>query len=126
MPITIQISNEQTSRAGCEMQELVCFKFVQPSDSDNQSINRQTDHIEMQLHSAVTYDPRIHSFVAMNDVFGINKSDQSECVICLSEPKRVMIGPCRHVCVCSECYRSFTAQKCPICRTGIKWTMEFT
>lgn len=39
-----------------------------------------------------------------------------ECVICLTEPKDTLLLPCRHMCVCSECFRH--VDKCPVCRSA--------
>ncbi|KAG8457151.1 hypothetical protein KFE25_004118 [Diacronema lutheri] len=38
-----------------------------------------------------------------------------ECVICLSEPKSVLLLPCRHLCCCHDCFTQ--VDKCPVCRT---------
>lgn len=38
-----------------------------------------------------------------------------ECVICLTDPKDTVLLPCRHLCVCSECFRH--VDKCPVCRS---------
>lgn len=39
-----------------------------------------------------------------------------ECVICLTDPKDTLLLPCRHLCVCSECFRH--VDKCPVCRSA--------
>ena len=36
-----------------------------------------------------------------------------DCVVCLSEPKDTMFMPCRHLCVCQDCFRQLT--RCPLC-----------
>ncbi|CAK1601093.1 unnamed protein product [Parnassius mnemosyne] len=43
------------------------------------------------------------------------------CIICQERPKCVLILPCRHVCLCTECcMRLYGYQRtCPICRTFI-------
>ena len=40
--------------------------------------------------------------------------DEKLCVVCLSEPKSIMLEPCRHVCLCPACEPSI--DKCPMCR----------
>lgn len=47
--------------------------------------------------------------------------DNSECVICLSEPRDTTILPCRHMCLCHGCAESIRSQTnmCPICRTKV-------
>ncbi|CAN0535843.1 unnamed protein product, partial [Ectocarpus sp. 12 AP-2014] len=39
-----------------------------------------------------------------------------ECVICLTDPKNTLLLPCRHLCVCTECFRH--VDKCPVCRSA--------
>lgn len=39
-----------------------------------------------------------------------------ECVICLTDPKDTLLLPCRHLCVCSDCFRH--VDKCPVCRAA--------
>ncbi|CAM9998197.1 unnamed protein product [Scytosiphon promiscuus] len=39
-----------------------------------------------------------------------------ECVICLTDPKDTLLLPCRHLCVCTECFRH--VDKCPVCRSA--------
>jgi len=38
----------------------------------------------------------------------------NDCVICLDQPKEIMLIPCNHMCVCSKCSQKVTI--CPICR----------
>ncbi|CAN0478392.1 unnamed protein product, partial [Discosporangium mesarthrocarpum] len=39
----------------------------------------------------------------------------TECVICLTDPKDTLLLPCRHLCVCRECFKH--VDKCPVCRS---------
>jgi hypothetical protein len=41
-----------------------------------------------------------------------------ECVVCLTGPKQVLMFPCNHLCVCTECYPQLL--KCPVCRTDVQ------
>eukprot|EP00397_Hematodinium_sp_SG-2012_P056716 GEMP01070256.1.p1 GENE.GEMP01070256.1~~GEMP01070256.1.p1 ORF type:complete len:228 (+),score=11.36 GEMP01070256.1:488-1171(+) len=46
-------------------------------------------------------------------------SDGDECVICLTNPKEVVILHCRHVCLCQACSTitsSTWSYQCPVCR----------
>ena len=61
------------------------------------------------------------------DIFGIGKTngsvsnglgDDNACVICTSDPKEILLLPCRHVALCKGCYDELKhrSRQCPICR----------
>ncbi|PHJ18792.1 zinc finger protein, partial [Cystoisospora suis] len=52
-------------------------------------------------------------------------SDGKECLICMTNPKDVMLYPCRHLCLCSDCLRSLHQEKCPICRSHFSAYVTF-
>lgn len=50
---------------------------------------------------------------------GASDGGEGECVICLSQPKEVVILHCRHVCLCKNCAAitsSTWSFQCPVCR----------
>ena len=40
-----------------------------------------------------------------------------ECVICLTNPSKVLFCNCGHLCYCIECYKLKSLSACPICKT---------
>jgi len=48
-----------------------------------------------------------------------SSDDANLCVICLDKPKSVVIVPCGHVCICSNCRHS-NLQTCPVCRETVE------
>ncbi|KAJ1608156.1 ring finger domain-containing protein [Cryptosporidium canis] len=50
------------------------------------------------------------------DTFGM-EDDELDCLICMSNPKDVILLPCRHCISCESCLRSLRQDKCPLCRT---------
>ena len=52
---------------------------------------------------------------------------EPECVICLTRPKRVCLGPCGHKCLCVTCTRDYLTKRneatgsvlCPVCRDPV-------
>ncbi|EFO61292.1 Kinase [Giardia lamblia P15] len=42
-----------------------------------------------------------------------------ECVVCFHRPKNIKLDPCKHVCICHECYLQLLDKRCPICRVSI-------
>ena len=54
--------------------------------------------------------------VKLDKVYG--EEDDPTCVICLSEERSVVIVPCGHYCMCTDCagHIAHSTQKCPMCR----------
>jgi len=52
-------------------------------------------------------------------------SESRNCVVCLDLPKRMILLPCCHLCVCKNqiCIKA-VSQKCPICRKPVKEIKE--
>ncbi|KAJ1491065.1 hypothetical protein T484DRAFT_1934167 [Baffinella frigidus] len=44
------------------------------------------------------------------------EGNSEECVICFCEPKDTTLLPCRHLCVCRECFARL--ENCPVCRSS--------
>ena len=49
-----------------------------------------------------------------------------ECVICMDVAPNVVCLPCAHACMCKECYGYMSDKRCPICRSGITGTIDYT
>lgn len=45
------------------------------------------------------------------------EKDAKQCVVCLDNPRKLMIKPCNHYCLCENCWKQLT--KCPICTERI-------
>jgi len=71
----------------------------------------------------------------LHEVFGASKrlpdaeveGGNSECVICLSEPRDTAVLPCRHMCFCSYCAGIVRLQcdRCPVCRQKVASLLQF-
>ena len=56
---------------------------------------------------------------------GFGGGDEEECVVCLTEPKTTILLPCRHLCVCSECFPQVNqSAKCPVCRAPFETYLQ--
>ena len=46
----------------------------------------------------------------------------TDCAICFSETRKVILRPCQHLCACISCAQNLLQHKkqCPICRTDVK------
>ena len=45
-----------------------------------------------------------------------NQSQANTCVVCLENPREVVLVDCGHVCLCTDCLQSLPNRNCPICR----------
>ncbi|XP_045595411.1 mitochondrial E3 ubiquitin protein ligase 1 [Procambarus clarkii] len=56
---------------------------------------------------------------ARREAQGNDLPESLMCVVCC-DLRDVLLMPCRHVCVCSECARKLNPRACPVCRTDIE------
>ena len=47
----------------------------------------------------------------------------TECVICLDGPRTIVLLPCKHLCLCKNCYNS-GVRKCPFCSIEVVDMMD--
>ena len=48
----------------------------------------------------------------------VEYDESQKCVVCLTNPKEVIVLPCGHVCLCEDCSTKISLN-CPVCRTKI-------
>ncbi|BFU21506.1 hypothetical protein EHI8A_125520 [Entamoeba histolytica HM-1:IMSS-B] len=66
------------------------------------------------------------------DVFGVDSDDvtgtDNLCVICTTDPREILLLPCRHITMCAGCYEEVKERthQCPICRTPITAAINFS
>lgn len=109
----INNNKKSTSMSG-EMQDFgiwVCVDFG--VNFEFQLLLYLKEHAEKKW---LIYGDRVHK---MAQIFG--KEVDDECVICLSGERNVVVLPCSHVCLCSDCASVVRNQMgtCPLCRTHV-------
>lgn len=55
------------------------------------------------------------------------EKDKRLCIVCQDRPKCVLVMPCRHLCMCSQCALRLMDQRkvtCPICRGAVAECMN--
>ncbi len=107
-----------------EEEEVVCFYYLlfyfQTRNPTSPSSSNSSMSVRLFKHLIHTNQ----SIYLLQDVYGHfdqneeNHEEEEECcVICLSEPRQVTLLPCRHLCVCHDCFAQI--EKCPICRLPV-------
>ncbi|XP_063448066.1 mitochondrial E3 ubiquitin protein ligase 1-like [Mytilus trossulus] len=77
-----------------------------------------TKRIERMAQEAE--NARMAARAAANNREPSNNSDSQECVICLSNPREVILLNCGHICVCIDCVQALPQpMKCPVCRQNV-------
>jgi len=49
----------------------------------------------------------------------------AQCIVCMTNPRDVILLGCGHVCVCAECAAMLPSCRCPMCRTIIERVQPF-
>ena len=71
--------------------------------------------LEENNELVVSYTEPINEEVKIINPAKIFKSD--ECIICLTNPPKVLFCNCGHLCLCTECGEIKSLSECPICKT---------
>ena len=66
-----------------------------------------TDRIMLETPDGLTH---------LAEVFGLDGWTEEKCVACLEEERDTILLPCRHLCICSQCFELLTLDRCPVCR----------
>ena len=90
-------------------------------------INRITSYWEYQQHQPQQHQPQQHqhtSVVKLPDNIVVTKTDDEElqCNICYTNQMNIVLHPCKHTLMCSECYiENYKKGRkcCPYCKQNI-------
>lgn len=84
--------------------------------NSNQSLTGRFPQVRRSLSS-----PEVRNKNNLN-----RSNDDRYCIICQERSKCILLLPCRHVCMCSECNTRLQLydNSCPICRNHIEETMR--
>eukprot|EP00455_Lapot_gusevi_P025980 TRINITY_DN2741_c0_g1_i5.p1 TRINITY_DN2741_c0_g1~~TRINITY_DN2741_c0_g1_i5.p1 ORF type:complete len:132 (-),score=6.23 TRINITY_DN2741_c0_g1_i5:113-508(-) len=66
----------------------------------------------------------------LQEIYGLDEAQKeegnSDCVICMTNPRDTTIYPCRHFVLCAQCAAELRSRKnqCPICRCRVDQLMS--
>lgn len=109
------------------------YVSLQHHPADKSDTKQEDEHWSARIQAQKWQDREQH--FELHEVFGISstkasvqdvESGNSECVICLSEPRDTAVLPCRHLCFCSYCAGIVRLQceKCPVCRQKVQSLLQ--
>jgi len=63
--------------------------------------------------------------IAASEADRNESSPVADCVVCLTNPRNVILLSCGHVCVCADCAEMLPSNRCPMCRSYIDRVQPF-
>ena len=90
------------------------LKGSQGESSDQNNV--QLDAVYLGSEGLVFSPQEMFGFASPENAGAKHMNDELDCVVCLTEQKEVLLLPCRHFCVCHECF--IHIDKCPVCRSA--------
>lgn len=95
-----------------------------PLSPHSSSTSPDLSFSSLRLSSQYVYNSSTRLSVKLEELYGISEKssgtsgdEENLCIVCFSEVKNIILLPCRHVCLCEECYKN--VRKCPIGRCEI-------
>ena len=77
-------------------------------------------HLQYAMYVVELDDDTIEHNILRNNEKIINSTQiykSDECVICLTNPPKVLFCNCGHIPICTECNKMKTLKTCPVCKT---------
>ena len=99
------------------------FSFRTVSSAPSSPVASFDDHLRHIAMCRQLIIPPSNAVYCLEELFGVDASSSSDCLVCLTEPKDVLLLPCRHVSICHTCHKSVT--RCPVCRSSIQNYMRW-
>lgn len=108
-----ELQNAIAAKEG--LQKLLDRLEAKPSILQSYSI-QELDSLEEELREALK---RVETRRVI-----LQERQHTLCVICLTQPKSIVLLACSHLCLCENCLNSGSLQQCPVCRKDINGTMK--
>lgn len=95
-------------------------RWVTERERDKESTSQRKHAESTDAHGRrreAVVQPRNDKMQRKTDVKKELEEDLLQCVVCMDQPRKMLIRPCNHFCVCQSCVKQL--QKCPICKCYI-------
>lgn len=117
-------------RRACSQYTYVCVAHAIQSRASIRPVSLKAPLVAEVYSQQMQYGTRRFN---LKEVFGREKladnefEGNTECVICMSEPRDTAVLPCRHLCFCNYCAGIVRVQcdRCPICRQKVSSLLQF-
>lgn len=117
----------------------ISFRFLRQASFHWISRNAVLFHnVTMTIQDGLEYFTRWRNYlpsISLWPKLNSNRMDDNDdkdyemsncCIICQDELKSIVLMPCRHLCLCSNCYRRLRRyrRECPVCRQPFVQTIQ--
>ncbi|KAL4430488.1 hypothetical protein ABPG74_005413 [Tetrahymena malaccensis] len=125
-PIIVQMKREDPY---LEQKNLFYYFTIQPKQSEfqpflkKQVLELNNESYEISEIYGVENTDLVHGEAAEQKQANMDDCNK-ECIICMTDLIDTVIMPCKHMCICVECAKTFQQKKsnrlCPVCRKEIE------
>lgn len=75
------------------------------------------ERLKSRRARAINYENQQQTESSSGNGTVASSAESSTCVVCLTNPRELVLLDCGHVCLCTECFEQMNSNNCPICRT---------
>lgn len=107
--------------AYCAYKAYIRFKnWLENKKRANELAKARLERLERQRQRAQLNESENERFgitsALSSETPGGGLNEQSTCVVCLTNPRELVLLDCGHVCLCMDCFERLSTPNCPICR----------
>ena len=91
-----------------------------PLIEDDQQ-ERSHSNYRVQMHAADS-EAMLADARGQEDIDAAERKANHECIVCMDSESVMLMKPCKHLCMCKECWIQYKQDNnsCPICRAQLK------
>ena len=97
---------------------------VRKHDVEMADLKRQIRQLTGQMSASSPMEESSNISAAYEARDGSELSQGTECTICFDAPKTIVLFPCKHLCLCSNCSATKNVVKCPMCAAAIQYKLD--
>ena len=96
----------------------------QPSPSEDLNLDDDSSSITRSPHDATAYQAETEMQNEPPIAPPPQQHAAGKCIYCNTRKVSIILLPCRHLCLCSECATEVGVTDCPVCQTHVQYVSE--